>query len=219
MTHDIRGMAGLTPEETPVRRENVRDPYPPGARFFADFTGAAEAAAAERLARAAVDHSGRTDAPPTPCPTKIALFEAATKVTPTPDNDNTPPAGGLRYNTGKPRYDLLPPDALDELVKVYTIGAEKYADRNWEKGFPWMSCYGSMMRHIQAWARGEDLDVGPNGESGAYPDDPSIHMRWTGLPHMALASWNAMALTTFYLRGVGVDDRLKSQCTAGSGRG
>ena len=114
------------------------------------------------------------------------------------------PTGGRRYNSGKVRYDLIPPDALAQLAKVYTIGAEKYDDRNWEKGFPWMECYGSLMRHIQAWAQGEDLDVGPNGEFG--PDHENF--KWTGLPHMALAAWNCMALLTFHLRDAGQDDRV-----------
>src|SRR3546814_3786614 len=73
---------------------------------------------------------------------------------------------GLRYNEGKTRYDLIPADALDLLAQVYSEGAKKYAPRNWEQGFKWMDCYASAMRHGQAWARGEDLDVGHNGEFG-----------------------------------------------------
>ena len=115
----------------------------------------------------------------------------------------------MRFNAGKPRYDLVPADAFAKLVDVYTIGSVKYSDRNWEKGFPWMGCYASLMRHVQAWASGEDLDVGPNGEFGPYPDHPEIHMKWTGLPHMALATWNCMTLNAFYLREVGDDDRVK----------
>src|SRR3546814_19243288 len=69
-----------------------------------------------------------------------------------------------------------------------------------------MDCYASAMRHGQAWARVEDLDVGPNGEFGPYPDAPEIDMRWTGLTHAVLAAWHWMALTTFFARGVGEDD-------------
>jgi hypothetical protein len=101
------------------------------------------------------------------------------------------PSQGLRFNTGKLRYDLLPPDALEELVRVFTMGAEKYAPRNWEKGLSWMDCYASMMRHAQQWVKGEDRDE----ESG--------HL------HTAHVQWNAMALTTFMLRGTGQDDRVK----------
>lgn len=96
---------------------------------------------------------------------------------------------GLRYNQGKIRYDLIPPDALEVLARIFTMGAQKYAPRNWEKGFNWMECYASLMRHAQEWNKGVDVD----DESGE--------------PHMGHVMWNAMALTAFYLRGVGVDDR------------
>lgn len=96
---------------------------------------------------------------------------------------------GLRYDAGKLRYDLLPPDGIEELVKVYTMGAQKYADHNWEKGMSWSRVFGSMMRHAFAFWRGQDRDT----ESG--------------LPHMAHVAWNAIALLTYGIRKVGVDDR------------
>jgi hypothetical protein len=95
----------------------------------------------------------------------------------------------LRFNADKLRYDLIPADALEELVRVYTQGAAKYAPRNWEKGFDWMSVYASLMRHLQAWAQGEDRD----------PE--------TGRLHMSHVEWNAQVLVAFTLRGHGVDDR------------
>jgi len=36
---------------------------------------------------------------------------------------------GLRHNSGKLRYDLLEPFAQEQLAKVFTSGANKYADR------------------------------------------------------------------------------------------
>ena len=41
---------------------------------------------------------------------------------------------GTKNDGGKLRYDLIPPRALEALAYVYTIGAAKYSDRNWEKG-------------------------------------------------------------------------------------
>lgn len=41
---------------------------------------------------------------------------------------------GLRYNSGKTRYDLIEPFALEQLANVFTKGSEKYADHNWLKG-------------------------------------------------------------------------------------
>lgn len=98
---------------------------------------------------------------------------------------------GLRYDAGKARYDLLPADALHSLVNVYTAGAAKYADRNWEKGMSWSRCFGSLMRHCWAFWRGETFDP----ESKCH--------------HMAHAAWNALALVAYDLRGVGTDDRPK----------
>jgi Domain of unknown function (DUF5664) len=98
---------------------------------------------------------------------------------------------GKRYDVGKLRYDLLPPDALEQLVLVYTKGAEKYADRNWEKGMSWSRCFGPLMRHAWAFWRGEELD------------------RESGLPHMAHAAWNCLALIAYTMRKIGNDDRVR----------
>jgi hypothetical protein len=125
--------------------------------------------------------------------------------------DGYEPVGGLRYNDDKIRFDLLPHDAIEALAQHYTIGAKKYADRNWEKGFKWTICGASLMRHLFLWLAGEDYDVGPNGEWGEYPDQPDIHMRWTGSLHMTCVLWNAAALTTFALRQSGADDRVKTR--------
>ena len=38
---------------------------------------------------------------------------------------------GVKYDEDKLRYDLIPPLALAELVKVLTHGAKKYGDDNW----------------------------------------------------------------------------------------
>jgi hypothetical protein len=99
--------------------------------------------------------------------------------------------GGLRYNEGKPQWDLMPYDALGQLAMVYTRGAQKYAPHNWLRGMDWSKCFASMQRHAAAWHGGED-------------NDPE-----TGLPHTAMIAWNALALLTYQLRGLGVDDRVK----------
>lgn len=99
--------------------------------------------------------------------------------------------GGLRYNAAKPRFDLMPPEALIALADHYRRGAEKYADRNWERGMDWGKCFASMERHAWTWMSGEDLD----------PE--------TGSHHMVAVAWNALALYVYAERGIGVDDRPK----------
>lgn len=65
---------------------------------------------------------------------------------------------GLRFNEGKLRYDLIHPKAEEGLVKVLTKGAEKYAERNWEKGMAWSTVIASLKRHLAAIEKGEDYD-------------------------------------------------------------
>ncbi len=96
---------------------------------------------------------------------------------------------GVRFDTGKIRYDLLPADSIEELAKVYTKGAAKYADRNWEKGMAWHRVFASLMRHAWKFWRGEAID------------------EETGCHHMAMVAWNALALCSYDLRKVGTDDR------------
>lgn len=73
--------------------------------------------------------------------------------------------------TDKLRYDLIPLGALEALAKVYTDGAAKYGDDNWQKGMPFKRVYASLLRHIFAWAAGD-----------------------TSERHMANAAWNCFAL-------------------------
>ena len=41
-------------------------------------------------------------------------------------------ARGIKLDAGKTRWDLLPLRTVEEIVKVYTFGAEKYGDNNWQ---------------------------------------------------------------------------------------
>lgn len=65
---------------------------------------------------------------------------------------------GLRYNTGKIQHDLLPAWAMNEVAKLFTAGAEKYAKHNWRKGMSWSTVIGSLKRHLNAFERGVDFD-------------------------------------------------------------
>ena len=87
------------------------------------------------------------------------------------------------------RFELLPGDALWSLARVYGYGTEKYADRNWERGYAWSKSYGAMLRHATLFWAGENIDA----ESG--------------LPHAAHIAWHGLCLTAFLLREVGEDDR------------
>lgn len=96
---------------------------------------------------------------------------------------------GIRYDVNKVRYDLLPPIAINELSRVLTFGAKKYAPNNWQKGMNWSRVIGSLKRHLAAIEKGEDFD----------PE--------TGLLHSAHVMCNAAFLTEYYKIFPQGDDR------------
>lgn len=55
----------------------------------------------------------------------------------------------------KERYDLLPLHALKRDAALYKRGAEKYGDRNWEKGQRVSRTLASLWRHLVAYQMGE----------------------------------------------------------------
>jgi len=57
---------------------------------------------------------------------------------------------------GKGRMDLLPMRALMEVSKIFEAGANKYSERNWEKGMPLSRYADSMQRHFAKWMIGRD---------------------------------------------------------------
>lgn len=66
---------------------------------------------------------------------------------------------GMKYDHGKPRYDLLPPIAIDELAKILTFGAEKYAPNSWQHVENGIERYrAALLRHTFAMQRGELID-------------------------------------------------------------
>ena len=40
---------------------------------------------------------------------------------------------GIKYDSAKPKMNLLPPKAILEVAKVLTFGAEKYGAENWKE--------------------------------------------------------------------------------------
>ncbi|MDQ5987796.1 MAG: hypothetical protein CSYNP_03542 [Syntrophus sp. SKADARSKE-3] len=55
-----------------------------------------------------------------------------------------------KQDTGKLRYDLVPPGPIEWLANVYTWSVVKYPARSWEKGISWSRIFGAAMRHL--WA-------------------------------------------------------------------
>lgn len=98
---------------------------------------------------------------------------------------------GKKFDEGKPRYDLLPPEFLEATATILTYGASKYGPRNWETGLSWGRVFAALMRHMWSWWRGEDKD----------PE--------TGKSHLWHAAANIAFLITYESRKIGEDDRAK----------
>ena len=86
------------------------------------------------------------------------------------------------------RFSLIPAAWLWALAEHYGVGARKYADRNWERGYKWSLSLDAHTRHLTQWLMGED-------------NDPE-----TGSSHLVAAAWHLIALWFFHNRGKGTDD-------------
>ena len=87
---------------------------------------------------------------------------------PTPEEDDAfrhVEQVGKKYDSDKPMMDLIPPYMEEEVAKVLTFGAKKYAPGNWRKVEPLRSRYlAAAQRHINALKKGESHDP----ESGLH---------------------------------------------------
>ena len=72
--------------------------------------------------------------------------------------------GGQKFDSKKLRYDLVPVEADQSDAEVFTYGAGKSGDRNWEQGIRFSRLYAAARRHLHAWWCGEDIDQ----ESGLH---------------------------------------------------
>lgn len=96
---------------------------------------------------------------------------------------------GHKYDANKLRYDLIPVEPLRQVAEVYTMGAAKYAPRQWEGGMDWGRVYSAAQRHMSLFWSGQDLD------------------EESGLPHLAHAAWNLLALLEYAETHPDLDDR------------
>ena len=77
----------------------------------------------------------------------------------------------------KLRWDLLPLETIEEIVKVYHEGAKKYGENTWQNLPDGYNRYkGAMMRHLVLHEKEEIFD------------------KETGCRHLAQVAWNAIAM-------------------------
>jgi hypothetical protein len=87
------------------------------------------------------------------------------------------------------RFDLIPSQPLWDLAELYGVGAMKYEDRNWEKGYEWSKSYQALLRHLLLWWMGEEHDH----------ELSTLSTQAGGAPvsHLSSVIWHAIALQYF----------------------
>lgn len=95
----------------------------------------------------------------------------------------------LKHDTDKPAITLLSRVFLVGVTRALMFGTKKYVKNNWRGGMEWSRVLDAALRHILAWAEGEEVD----------PE--------SGLSHLHHAACNLMFLSEYQERGVGIDDR------------
>ena len=100
-------------------------------------------------------------------------------------------AGGVKFDFGKIRMDLVPEDASMAIAAVLTYGARKYDAWNWAKGMSSSRLSAALRRHLAAYELGEE-------------NDPE-----SGLPHLWHIGCCSMMMISGDLRDVMEDDRCK----------
>jgi len=100
-------------------------------------------------------------------------------------------SGGAKHDNGKPPLTMIPRVAMEAEARVFSFGAKKYSKHNFTKGFDYSRLLDAAMRHITAYAWGEDADI-ESGES-----------------HLAHARCCLAMLMQNIEDNVGLDDRYK----------
>ena len=100
---------------------------------------------------------------------------------------------GTKFDDGKPRHSLIPPEVPDALAQVLTWACTTkdppYDLRNWEKGMDWSRCFDALNRHLWKWWARVDQD------------------HESGYSHLWHVLTNVAFLLTYEDRGIGLDNR------------
>jgi len=66
---------------------------------------------------------------------------------------------GRKYDADKLRWDLLDLGLVEEVVKILTFGAKKYAPNNWQKvDNAEDRYYAALLRHLVEYRKGNKID-------------------------------------------------------------
>jgi hypothetical protein len=122
-------------------------------------------------------------------PRPVLVEASRVQATATPGEVRVTSSTGAQKGSKIARYDLVPAALLWELATLYGVGAGKYADRNWEAGYPLSLSFAALNRHLWSWWNGEDVD-------------PEM-----GVSHLTNVAWHAFTLRQLLATTPQFDDR------------
>jgi hypothetical protein len=140
-----------------------------------------------------------------------------------PETRTTSSTGGQK-GTKLARFDLIPAGPHRELAEHYGVGASKYANHQWRKGYEWSKSIAALERHFNDFKAGKDYDVCSNDPDGCSHVDTDGNefvavredacFNHTGSHHMAAVAWHAFLLLEFKDTHPGHDDRYRGPVPA-----
>ena len=101
---------------------------------------------------------------------------------------------GFKHDDDKSPLHLVPMDVMFEIADIMKHGAEKYPERNWERGMDWHRPFRACMSHLIKWFWKIDDGYGPGIDE-------------SGHSHLYHAACNILFLCAYQKRNVGNDNR------------
>lgn len=93
------------------------------------------------------------------------------------------------FKDHKLRWDLLPLQEIEDIVKAYTAGAEKYGPNKWQHLEDGYNRYkAALFRHLLEYEKGNEID------------------EETGCRHLAQLAWNAIAMLYYDKHNKGLNN-------------
>lgn len=114
----------------------------------------------------------------------------------------TPPEanGGIKFDSDKLDWSLLPWDVIETVVRRYHVGKAKYAAWSWTKLENGKERYESaMMRHFMEYKKGNRWDEDPRFQ-GEFKSS-----------HLQASLWNMMCLVWYELREIEEEEKAKEK--------
>jgi hypothetical protein len=107
------------------------------------------------------------------------------------DIPNNPTTQGVKYDSDKPDWSLLPMDIIEDVVDVLTFGAKKYDRENWKKVPDLHNRYfAAAMRHLVAYQSGEEIDPESGKSHLAHAQCCLIFLAWVDKNHVSKDFYN-----------------------------